>query len=304
MPRFNGAMRRGMCSLVGVVAACGGGSGGRATARLRPACPSGTLWDGARCPAAGIDTERELASADAELEQGELEAALARVRAALARGPHPYEQHVKLVEKLALVESFLERESDALRSFDLLLALDPLHLLSYETSPKATQTFEKARKLAAARAAPEVHVSWPYDLEVSRPVPIDVEVVTDPKQFLARATLFARRRGEPGFSAVDLRLPPRGRHASIRLPALDSDKPEVMQVYLRAFDRRGNEVLRWAGPDQPRVIALAYDPPTPWYRTWWLWAGVGAVAAVATGVAVFVATDDPPDLLDGSFASF
>ncbi|HEU5055042.1 MAG TPA: hypothetical protein VFU21_00895 [Kofleriaceae bacterium] len=290
---------RGLCVL-GLVAACGGGAGGGQVARLRPACAAGSLWDGARCARAGGQTERELAAVDAELEQGELDAALARVRAALTRGPHPWELYVRLVEKVAVVESFLEREPEALATFDLLLALDPIHVLSYETSPKATRTFEKARKAAGARPAPEVQVSWPYDLEVSRPVPISVEVVADPRQFLARATLFSRRRGDAAFSAVDLRLPARGRHRSIRLPALDTGKPEALEVYLSAFDRRGNEVLRWAGPAEPRVIALAHDPETPWYRTWWVWASVGAAAAIATGIVVFVATDDPPDLLDGT----
>ena len=289
-------------SLLAVTAACGGAPGGRQVARLRAACPSATLWDGARCAPVGRESERALAQADVELEQGELETAQARLRIALLRGPHPYELYVRLVEKLAVVESFLELEAQALATFDMLLALDPIHVLSYETSPKATQTFEKARKAAGARAAPEVQVSWPYDLEVSQPVPIDVEVVADPKQFLARATLFARRRGEPTFSAVDIRLPARGRHESIRLPALDTGKPEVYEVYLTAFDRRGNEVLRWAGPAEPRVIALAHQPPTPWYRKWWVWAGVGAAAALATGIVVFAATDDPPDLIDARFS--
>jgi hypothetical protein len=302
MPRFNGSVRWLLCSLLGVVAACAGASGTRRVARLRPACASGSLWDGARCTAVGVATARELAEVDRELEQGELEAALARSRAALARAPHAWEDYVRLLEKVAVVESFLEREGEAVATFDMLLTLDPIHVLSYETSPKATQTFEKARKAASARVAPEVQVRWPYDLEVSQPVPIDVEVVADPKSFLARATLFARRRGESRFSAVDLRLPRRGRHESIRLPALATGKPEVMQIYLTAFDQRGNEVLRWAGPDRPRDIALAHDPPTPWYRTWWVWAGVGATAALATGIVVFVATDDPPDLVGGSFS--
>ncbi len=302
MPRFNGSVRWLLCSLLGVGAACAGASGARQVARLRPACASGSLWDGARCAAVAGATARELAEVDRELEQGDLEAALARSRAALARAPHPYEDLVRLLEKVAVVESFLEREAEAVATFDMLLTLDPIHVLSYETSPKATQTFEKARKVASARAAPEVQVSWPYDLEVSRPVPIDVAVVADPKSFLASATLFARRRGESRFSAVDLRLPRRGRHESIRLPALATGKPEVMQIYLRAFDQRGNEVLRWAGPDRPRDIALSFDPPTPWYEKWWVWAGVGAAAAIGTGVVVFVATDDPPDLVDATFS--
>jgi hypothetical protein len=268
---------------------------------LRPDCPPGSLWNGARC-AAAAPAAGELERGDQELAQGELEAALSRFRSALARGPHPYDDHVKLVEKVAIAESFLEREAQALYWFDLLLALDPGHVLSYQTGPKATQPFEKARVAARARPAPEVQVSWPYDLEVSRPLPIDVAVVADPKQFLARATLFARRRGEQRFSAVDVALPPRGRHESIRLPAPATGKPEVMQLYLTAFDRRGNEVLRWASAEHPREISLAFDPPTPWYKKWWVWAGAGALVAIGTGVAVFVTTDEPPDLVGGRFS--
>jgi hypothetical protein len=291
------AVRAWLC-VFGLYAACGGATSGRATARLRPDCPRGSLWNGARC-AAVTPAAADLAKGDQELAHGELEVALARFRVALLRGPHPYEDHVKLVEKVAIAESFLEQEAEAMRWFDLLLALDPGHVLSYDTGPKATQPFEKARTAARARPAPEVQVSWPYDLEVSRPVPIDVAVVADPKRFLARATLFARRRGEARFSAVDLALPRRG-HESIRLPALATGKPEVMQVYLSAFDRHGNEVLRWASPEHPREISIAFAPPTPWYKKWWVWAGVGAAVAVGTGIAVFVATDEPPDLLDGT----
>jgi hypothetical protein len=294
-------VRAALCVFGLVVAGCTGATSGRATARLRPACPSGSLWNGARC-AAAVPAAPEVARADQELGQGEVEAALARFRAALARGPHPYGDHVQLVEKVAVAESYLDRESEALGWFDMLLALDPLHVLSYETGPKATQLFEKARKAARTRPPPEVQVSWPYDLEVSRPVPIDVAVVSDPKRFLTRATLFTRRRGEPRFAAVDIPLPPRGRHHSLRLPAVATGKPEVLEVYLAAFDRSGNEVLRWASPERPRAIALAYDPPTPWYRTWWVWAGAGAAVAIGTGVAVFIATDEPPDLLDGGFS--
>ena len=293
-------MRAWLC-VFGIVTACGGATSGRATARLRPDCPRGSLWSGARCVAAA-PAAADLKRGDDELAQGELEAALTRFRAALDRGPHAYDDHVKLVEKVAIAESFLEREAEALDWFDLLLALDPGHVLSYQTGPKATQPFEKARRAASARPAPEVQVSWPYDLEVSRPVPIDVAVVADPKRFLARATLFTRRRGEARFAAVDLALPPRGRHESIRLPALATGKPEVMQVYLTAFDRRGNEVLRWGSPERPREITLAFDSPTPWYKKWWVWAGAGALVAVGTGIAVFVATDEPPDLIDASFS--
>jgi hypothetical protein len=231
-----------------------------------------------------------------------VETALAQFARARQAGPHGLERYVQIVEKIAIAQAYLAREAEALASFGALLVLDPGHVLSYDVSPQATRPFEKARVQARTRPAPGLQVSWPYDLDVATAVPVTVEVVADPARSLARAALHVRRRGQRGWAAIDLELAPPGRHRVVHIPAVGGERPEVVQVYLSAFDRAGNEVLRWAGPEQPRDIALAWDPPPPWYRTWWFWAAAGSVLAAGTGIAVFVIADEPPDLIDGGFS--
>ena len=81
---------------------------------------------------------------------------------------------------------------------------------------------------------------------------------------------------------------------------MQATRPVSLELYLRAYDDRGNEVLAWADPKQPREIPLRYDPPTPWYRRGWFYAAVGTVVAVSVGVTVYELTLAPPDTVAGS----
>jgi hypothetical protein len=126
-------------------------------------------------------------------------------------------------------------------------------------------------------------------------------VVDDPKHFLASATLHVRRRGERGWWATDLELPRPGAHRRVLLPRFGADHPEVVQLFLSAYDRAGNEVLRWSEPDHPRDVALSYRPPPRWYQKWWIWAIGGTAVAAATGLVIFAIAYDPPETVGGVF---
>ena len=130
-------------------------------------------------------------------------------------------------------------------------------------------------------------------------MPLDVEVVADPKKFLAprdRVRAHARRRRLA-------RHRPRARRRRLARRAAAGrrrTKPASLELYLRAYDDRGNEVLTWADPARPREIPLRYEPPTPWYRKWWVYAIGGSVAALATGITVYELTIAPPDKVGGT----
>jgi hypothetical protein len=180
----------------------------------------------------------------------------------------------------------------------MLLALDPSHFLSYTLAPKATFVFEKVRAETAAHGVPALDVNWEHGQRVGAPVPLDIEVLADPKRFLHTATLFVRTRGEARWRAADLALAPGDRR--VVLPPVAATKPISLELYVRAYDDKHNEVLAWADPARPREIPLRYDPPTPWYKKWWvITLGAGAVA-LGTGVAVYELTLAPPDKAAGS----
>ena len=64
---------------------------------------------------------------------------------------------------------------------------------------------------------------------------------------------------------------------------------------------RGRQACRaQAGPERPRELPLRWDPPTPWWRKWWVWAIAGTGVAAVTGAVVYAAQWEPSDRLGGS----
>ena len=225
----------------------------------------------------------------------DVDAIAAAVSAAEKAGPLDYTSNIRLWEERGIGLAYGDDDPGAKTAFDMMLALDPGHVLSYRLSPKATLVFEEVRK--AVPTAPSIDVNWTRGQKVGDPLPIDIEVISDPKKFLDRATLFVRSRGEASWHATDLVL---AKDKTIVLPAIHSDKPVSLELYLRAYDAHDNEVLTWADPSHPRELALRYEPPTPWYRKWWVWAIGGSALALATGITVYELTIAPPDTVGGS----
>ena len=289
-------MRRILALAIFAAGCARGGAAGGTAITLRPACTADQRWDGQTCVArGGIE---DLESGQRALAAFEVDTAIAALDRAAA-APLDHARHVLLWEQRGIAQAYLEREPDALASFDRLLALDPGHLLSYTLSPKATFVFEKARAAAAARGAPTLELRWPRDQRLGALVPLEVETVADPDSLLRRATIYVRTRGETTWRAADLSLAEPGKLERVRLPAVAGARPTSLEIYAVASDDAGNEVLSWASPSRPREIPLRYDPPTPWYRTWWVWAAAGGVVAVGTGVAVYAAVWEPGDRVGG-----
>jgi hypothetical protein len=284
------------------LAACHGGAA-RGTLPLRDACAAEQYWDGAACrprgqAAAMIARGKEALSKDADVE-----AAKAALDAAERDGgPRDHESNILLWQQRGIAAAYVDDDAAAAAAFDMLLALDPSHILSYRLSTKATFVFEDVRRRLARRGSPAIDVRWRPGQKIGERIPLDIEVVADPKQFLHRATLFVRTRGEPRWRAADLALPAarQARQAHLELPAVEAKQPVSLELYLRAYDARGNEVLAWADPRQPREIPLRYDPPPPWYRRPWVWITGGSALAAGTALVVYALTVPPPDRVSGS----
>ena len=264
---------------------------------MRRACADREYWDGNACQPRG-DGAAKVAAGKQALARLEVDAARAALDAADRGGPLDHDANVTLWEQRGIAAAYVDDERAAGAAFDMLLALDPGHFLSYTLSPKATFVFEKVRNDSKARGVPALDVNWPHGQRVGDPVPLDLEIVADPKRFLHRATVFVRTRGDAAWRAADVALAA-GTDRRILLPPIQAARPVSLELYLRAYDHRGNEVLTWADPARPREIPLRYDPPTPWYRRGWFYAAVGTAAAVAVGVTVYELTIAPPDKVSG-----
>jgi hypothetical protein len=290
--------------LVVVLAGCHGAASSGTLVALHSACGDTEYWDGSACRPRG-DAAARVAAGKQALARLDVDVAKAALDGAERGGPLDHETNVTLWEQRGIAAAYVDDERTASAAFDMLLALDPGHFLSYTLSPKATFVFEKVRNQTRVRGTPALDVNWPHGQRVGDPVPIDLEVVADPKQLLRRATLFVRTRGEPTWRAADVPLitspaAPASPERRVLLPPVEATRPVSLELYLRAYDDHGNEVLTWADARRPREIPLRYDAPTPWYRRGWFYAAIGTVVAAGVGVAVYELTLAPPDKVSGS----
>lgn len=237
------------------------------------------------------DLERGVAA----LEDLAIEKAVRLLETARGQGPYDHEDLVRLYEQLGVAYAYLGRTTEAMESFDMLLALDPGHAVSYTLSPKATFAFQRARRDALERRAPAVEVSWPHGTRTSDPLPLTIEVVADPKEFLKRARLYARVKGESDYIPHAVALPPAGSYVTLELPppAPEAETSQELQLFLVACDDQGNEVFRWGSEQQPRDVMLSHEEPLPWYSKWWVWTIVGTGIATVTGALVYLGTHEP-----------
>lgn len=279
-----------------LLAGCHAAAAPGTQATLRPACAGATYWDGRACQLRG-DGSARVADGKRALAKLDVDAARAALDAADRGGPLDHDANVTLWEQRGIAAAYIDDERGARAAFDMLLALDPSHFLSYTLSPKATFVFEKVRNETRARGVPALDVNWPHGQRVGAPVPLDLEVVADPKKFLRRATLFVRTRGATSWRAADVALT--APEQRIILPPIAASRPVSLELYLRAYDDRGNEVLTWADAARPREIPLRYDPPVPWYRRTWFYAAAATVIAAGVGLTVYELTLAPPDKVSG-----
>src|SRR3569623_660965 len=136
--------------LVVVLSACGSHAVPATTLALHPA----TLPENAAAAKKLADSTQAITALD-------LDAAKADLDAVAQTGPLDHDEHVKLWEQRGSVAAYTDDTAAAKRAYDMLLALDPGHFLSYYVSPKETIVFEelrnqKDRTAPAAAVVPDV----------------------------------------------------------------------------------------------------------------------------------------------------
>lgn len=220
---------------------------------------------------------------------------------AKTEGPYGYADHVRVYELLGIAYAYAERRAEALKAFDLMLALEPSHALSYKLSPKATFVFEEARKAAAARPAPGLDVQWARDVGAAAAFPIDVSIVADPFAFLSRARVYWRLKGGGAWQSDDVALDAT-RAARVTLPAVAGAEQDVeRELRIVGLDPHGNEVLRWGTEQFPRLLLARHQPKSRLGPALGIAGAALVVAIVVTSIVAVYATKPLPDAAPATF---
>lgn len=251
-----------------------------------------------------VNSTEALDLAEQALQDFRAEDALQYLQQAHAQGPYDYTDHQRLYALSGVAHAYLDHKEQARAAFARLLDLAPGYAVSYTLSPKVTFLFHEVRQQRANAVQPELQLNLPHDLGVDDPIAIDIAVLADPRGWMQRASVYARRRGEPNYQELNVELARAGAYTSIPLPAPAeaATGPEVIDLYLIVSDADGNQVLLVGSPERPRAINLSYTAPVPWYTHWWLWASLGGAAALGVGATVFALTYQPADSIGGSFS--
>src|SRR5580700_7439286 len=128
-------MVRGLAILM-VLAACHHAATTSSTLlSMRPACSDGQYWDNTACKARGDGAAKIDAGATA-LASFDVDTAKQSLDAAEQAGPLAHADNVRLWEQRGIAAAYVDDEANARAAFDMMLALDPGHFLSYRLSPK------------------------------------------------------------------------------------------------------------------------------------------------------------------------
>lgn len=220
--------------------------------------------------------------------------------AALARA-----EKVEGIKTVALVQLYrLKGQAAALAgdatlavaAFERYLALEPAAKgvgLSEASLPyfEAAQTFWKGKTPLAIDHLP------PGKVPPGKPVTIPVRIASDPLHMVRARKLYYRCEGASRWDVIALGASDTSAHLP-RTPLPLTGKSYRMEYYVVAMNAHGAVVDALGSATSPLAFLVTEDAivhPTPIYKKWWLWAGIGAVAVGAIATVAIVTNDGLPD---------
>ncbi|MBI5482304.1 MAG: hypothetical protein HY906_25845, partial [Deltaproteobacteria bacterium] len=214
----------------------------------------------------------------------------------LASRQNPRDVLIAALEKRALISGRLGQAEAATDAFRRVLALDPGFLLPEGTDKVTAAAFAGARRFWQGKRPLTIAHVPPGDVQKDQPARIAITIESDPLEMIAQFALSYRLAGQGAYSMT--RAPARAGALEVPATFLKGVRGGTrIEYYVTALDQLESELAALGSPQEPFVFMVA--PPhvdggggvrdtggpaaSRWYRKWWVWTIVGAVAAGGAG---------------------
>jgi hypothetical protein len=243
--------------------------------------------------------KKALDRAEQLFEEQEYATVIATLRPVLTDAAATRAQQLRALELTALAQLILDDEAAARATFERLLTIDPGYQLRDRSgSPRIRKFFDAVKADVVEGFTPdlvaELDHAAPPEATAGRRLEIDVRATSGATN-VKEVVLLVRRRGEQDYREVAGAFRGSARWR-VRLTPDASADPYALEYYVEGRGLGGAAVARVGSPEAPLSIAITAGaaPAKKWYRRWYVWAGAGAITALATG-AVILGTSGPED---------
>lgn len=250
----------------------------------------------------------EITRAQDQIEQGDFEEAVKTLQAALDAPDVTDDQLVELYRLLGLASLYLGDEARAREAYERLLQARPDFELPRNAPPKLRQLYARIKEDIKSRRVRPVTLQVDPIPDPTGGEPVVVDARIENMALGAKAKLFFRRAGDEAYSSVDfarVRGAANKESYQATLPAYElpsEANPYEVEYYFEVADAAQRRLAGRGDSFHPLIFQVLPQPSSgqpaaassarPWYKSPWLWVGVGAVVVGGTAAGVAIATSD------------
>lgn len=245
------------------------------------------------------------------MDEGDLEKAEAELKRALASPDNPDDVLVEIHKLQAIVAFSRGDKAEARKALERLFQVRPEYAVPKGASPKLRDLFAEVQADVRARRVKPVTLEFDPPSALAAGGPVLWKLSARDVSQGVRLRLLFRRAGSEAFGSLDFKHG-EGELWTATLPGDElplDEAPFALEFYLEAQDASGRRLAgrgdalspltaRVRAPSTGAVAVGGATEPTPvdesspWYTKWWLWTGVGVVAAGGAAVGIYLLTRD------------
>ncbi len=246
----------------------------------------------------------ELQKAAQQVDAGDFEEAVKTLDQALGQPELTDDQLAEAYRLLGLAHLYLGNEEKARDAYEKLLQARPDYELPRSAPPKIRTLYARIKDDVRKRRVKPVTLTFEPPDAVKGGDPLRLPVHIEDLALGAKPRLFFRRAGREAYSSVDL-VRNKGTKTEFTATVPAFELPEEaegypVEYYLEVSDAAQRRLAGKGDAFNPLSFKVAgrgvseagpaVAPSSPWYKSPWLWVGVGVVVAAGVTTGVVLAT--------------